>query len=69
MIPSLSAEDAAMLAAKYDFSGGQIENVARKHSVEEVLWGVDISLDRLVEFCNEERLGSSAPQRRIGFIQ
>lgn len=69
MIPSLSAEDAAMLAAKYDFSGGQIENVARKHAVEEVLWGVDISLDRLVEFCNEERLGSSEPQRRIGFIQ
>lgn len=69
MIPSLSAEDAAMLAARYDFSGGQIENVARKHAVEEVLWGVDISLDRLVEFCNEERLGSSVPQRRIGYIQ
>ena len=69
MIPSLSAEDAAVLAARYDFSGGQIENVARKHAVEEVLWGVGISLDRLVEFCNEERLGDNHPQRRIGFIQ
>lgn len=69
MIPSLSTEDADVLAARYDFSGGQIENVARKHAVEEVLWGASISLDRLVEFCNEERLGSSAPQRRIGYIQ
>ena len=58
-----------MLATKYEFSGGQIENVARKNAVEEILWGGETSVDRLVEFCNEERMGGSRPQRRIGFIQ
>ena len=69
MIPSLSEENAMMLATKYEFSGGQIENVARKNAVEEILWGGETSVDRLVEFCNEERMGGSRPQRRIGFIQ
>lgn len=70
MIPSLSEEEAMMLAIKYEFSGGQIENIARKNAVEEVLWGRTPTIDRIVEFCNEERLGDNhRPQRRIGFIQ
>ena len=69
MIPTLSKEEAAILATKYEFSGGQIENVARKSAVEEVLWGGAPTIDRLMEFCNEERLGDNRPQRRIGYIQ
>jgi SpoVK/Ycf46/Vps4 family AAA+-type ATPase len=69
MIPTLSKEEAAILATKYEFSGGQIENVARKSAVEEVLWGGAPTIYRLMEFCNEERLGDSRPQRRIGYIQ
>ena len=67
MLPSLSATDAEILATKYDFSGGQIENIARKHSVEEILTGHSVELNRLIEFCNEERLEQAVSRRRIGF--
>lgn len=67
MLPSLSATDAEILATKYNFSGGQIENIARKHSVEEILTGHSVELNRLIEFCNEERLDQPGHRRRIGF--
>ena len=34
MLPSLSGEEARSLAESYDFSGGQIENIARKQIVD-----------------------------------
>lgn len=67
MLPSLSVADASLLATKYDFSGGQIENIARKHSVEEILTGCSVDINRLIEFCDEERLDQSVSRRRIGY--
>ena len=34
MIPTLDERTAAMLAARYDFSGGQIENIARNRTID-----------------------------------
>ena len=67
MLPSLSEADARMLATKYDFSGGQIENIARKQTVEEILTGEELNINRIVEFCDAERLGNSTVRPRIGF--
>ena len=67
MLPSLSESDAMMLAVKYDFSGGQIENISRKQAVEEILTGCSTDIDRLVEFCNEERLDNTIIRQKIGF--
>ena len=67
MLPSLSESDAMMLAVKYDFSGGQIENISRKQTVEEILTGCSTDIDRLVEFCNEERLDNTIIRQKIGF--
>lgn len=67
MLPALSDTDARMLATKYDFSGGQIENIARKQTVEEILTGEELNINRIVEFCNAERLGNSSVRPRIGF--
>ena len=67
MLPSLSESDAMMLATKYDFSGGQIENIARKQTVEEILTGEELNINRIVEFCNAERLGNNTVRPRIGF--
>ncbi|MDR2815162.1 MAG: AAA family ATPase, partial [Proteiniphilum sp.] len=47
MITSLSNDDARELASRYDFSGGQIENIARKRAIDFVLSGTEPSLDRL----------------------
>jgi len=66
MIPSLSGDDAKEIASRYDFSGGQIENIVRKRTVEMVLSRLEPDLEKLISFCREELLeeGSS---KKIGF--
>lgn len=36
MIPSLEDADASFLAARYDFSGGEIENIARHYTIQTI---------------------------------
>ena len=63
----LEETDAASLAQNYDFSGGQIENVARKVFVEKLLFSKEIGITRLVELCEEEKLDKQCSRRAIGF--
>ena len=66
MITGLSTEDASVLASKYDFSGGQIENIARKSVVSKIISGEELSLNSLIAHCDTELIGKSV-HRRIGF--
>lgn len=63
----LSDSEAETLAGKFDFSGGQIENVSRKVFVEKTLFGMPVSFDRLVELCEEEKLDRANARKAIGF--
>jgi hypothetical protein len=56
IIPELSEEQALALSARYEFSGGQIENIARKRTVDYIVRGNDLSLEKLDAFCKEELL-------------
>ena len=68
MIPGLSVNDAATLAASHEFSGGQIENIARKHAIHAVLHGEsDHMLEDLLKYCATERLNASAQRVKVGF--
>lgn len=68
MIPTLDERTAATLAERYDFSGGQIENIARKRMVDTILRGEEPSFEQLDEYCCSEMLGQSERSRRkIGF--
>ena len=68
MLKDVSDEDALTLATRYDFSGGNIENIARKVAVGYVLTGNKAGLDELVKYCDEEMLSSQKTSRpRIGF--
>lgn len=68
MIPSLSDETALSLAKGYDLSGGQIENIARKCTVEYILSGNEPSNAQMKEFCESELMDSRQPARKkIGF--
>ena len=66
MIAGLSNEDASVLASKYDFSGGQIENIARKSVVNKIISGEELSLNTLIGHCDTEEIGH-ATRRRIGY--
>ena len=64
----LSPADATTLATAFDFSGGQIENIARKHAIHAVLHGEPESLLRtLQDYCATEKLDSKSVVKRIGF--
>lgn len=67
MMPELCEYDADELAASYDFSGGQIENVVRKQTINWVLYGKNASLEDLRTICNEESISNNKTRSRIGF--
>jgi SpoVK/Ycf46/Vps4 family AAA+-type ATPase len=67
MLPDLKPEDVEKLAMHHDFSGGQIENICRKCTVEFVLSGVKPSFELINTFCNEELLAKEV-SKKIGFV-
>lgn len=69
MIPELTASDAITLADAYELSGGEIENVARRHSINMVLFDKqENTLQMLLNDCATERLNNNKQQRKhIGF--
>jgi AAA+ superfamily predicted ATPase len=64
-LPSLSTEDCDFLAGKFNFSGGQIDNIIRKSEINEIIHGEAVSLENLLVFCSEETLVSQ--RASIGF--
>lgn len=67
MMPELSNSEALSLAEGYDFSGGQIENIVRKKTVQALISGTEPSFEDILGFCREEGIGDQRVQRRIGF--
>jgi tetratricopeptide (TPR) repeat protein len=66
LITDLSDNNAEVLASRFNFSGGQIENIARKTIVHKMLSDKHPALEDLLRFCDEECL-SKENMRKIGF--
>ncbi len=67
MLSGLSDQDANTIASQFDLSGGEIENIARKHTVNAILTGdKEIDIDAIISSCSQERLANSS-RPRIGF--
>ena len=67
MLPTLSDADATKLAERYDFSGGQIENIARHYAIDAILHGTAApTAETLVPHCDSERI-DNRKERKIGF--
>jgi SpoVK/Ycf46/Vps4 family AAA+-type ATPase len=64
-LPELNLADSSHLAGKFTFSGGQIDNVARKYLLEKIIQEKAFSLDKLENLCEEELFGNQSS--RIGF--
>lgn len=67
MLPELSETDASLLSSKYEFSGGQIENIVRKRAIQSILTGIDPDMNEILNYCSEEELGSMNCKKVIGF--
>lgn len=67
MLPALSEQDAQTLASQFDLSGGEIENIVRKHSVKAILSGNgSIDIQEIIDLCQRERISQNS-RPRIGF--
>ena len=70
MMPSLSDSFAHSLAKEFDLSGGQIENIARKRTVELIISGNEPSQEQIREYCRNELISTKDEKRtRIGFTR
>ena len=67
MLKDITENDARQLASHFDFSGGQIENIARKRTVDYILSGKFASLDEIEGYCRTE-LMNGKEHKAIGFI-
>ena len=67
LLSGISESDARSLASRFELSGGQIENIARKSTVHRVLFGGDPALEKLDKYCAEENLREH-DQKKIGFV-
>lgn len=54
VLPKLSSDDATILATSYDFTGSMIENVARRQTIDEILYDRPMTLDTIKRLCDEE---------------
>lgn len=69
MLPDLTEEQAYNLAKRFDFSGGQIENIARKRIVNDILDDRDdIDINDIIETCDVELLNKKNTAK-LGFVR
>jgi SpoVK/Ycf46/Vps4 family AAA+-type ATPase len=66
LIPDIAGDSVQELASRFDFSGGQIENITRKITVHQVLHGVMPSSEDITRFCCAEHWGRRSANK-IGF--
>ena len=63
----LPDNDCRALSTKFDFSGGEIDNIIRKVVMEEVLHGTRPTLAEIEELCRHEKIGNGSNGGSIGF--
>lgn len=68
-LPSLTEDDADMLSGTFDFSGGEIDNIVRKATMQEILEGTVPDIVTMMQLCREEKFSRNSKEttRKIGF--
>ncbi|MFA6938532.1 MAG: ATP-binding protein [Treponema sp.] len=67
-LPWLSNNNAEYFAKKFDFSGGEINNIVRKITMDEVITGERPELHEIEDLCNNEKIEKSS-ENKIGFLR
>jgi hypothetical protein len=66
MLPDIPIEQLQKVAQKYDFSGGQIENLARHNIIKSSMSGNPLTFEELAECCDNET-NEDHEKKHIGF--
>ena len=67
-LPCLSESECETLANSFDFSGGQIDNIVRKNEIHEIIHGISVDFNNIIEFCKAELLSKNSGVR-VGFTK
>jgi len=67
LLPDLSDDKVAELSDKFEMSGGQIENIARKVEVDAIINGNEMCMDTLIQYCKDEIQNGLYTVKKIGF--
>jgi len=67
LLPDLPDDNASELSHKFELSGGQIENIARKVEVDAIINGSELCVDTLVQYCKDEIQSGLNTGKKIGF--
>lgn len=67
-LPSLTESECETLANRFDFSGGQIDNIVRKNEIHEIIHGIAVDFSNIIDFCKTELLSKNSGVR-IGFTK
>lgn len=67
MIDEITETEAERLAAGYNFTGGQIENISRKLDVDYILSGTAPDMERILTLCSNECIQKQDSRRKVGF--
>ena len=65
-LPVLSSKESRALAEKFQFSGGEMENIARKCAMQEIMQGDILNFTDIEGLCQNEKW-SGEEKRKIGF--
>jgi hypothetical protein len=68
-VKNLPMDSAKQLSQTFDLSGGQIENVARKCLMQQLLYGAFPDLNEILTFCTEEQIATPVGLQKIGFVR
>ena len=67
MLPLLTEKEAHTIASQFDLSGGEIENIIRKYTINAILSGKEgVDIPSIIEICRNERITNST-RAKIGF--
>ena len=67
MLPDLTDEQLLLLSERYDFSGGQIENISRRRIISDILADRDeLDMEGIIRYCDSEQLNHKV-RTHIGF--
>lgn len=66
-MPFLSEEESFELSSQFSFSGGEMENIARKILMDEVLNNISPNFFQVQEYCKSEKWSERKTRSKIGF--
>lgn len=65
-LPTLNDDDCLKLAQKFDFSGGEIDNIVRKSTMKEILEDSEPTYELIENLCLNERLNKKG-RKKVGY--